>query len=84
MIYRFGKTENYFVGARYNTVKAQLPGITNNVKVNRAALAGGFFLTKNILMKGEYVIQKYKDFNPGDYRSGGKFKGYIIEAVVGF
>jgi hypothetical protein len=84
VIYRFGKTEKYFVGARYNTVKAQLQGISNDVKVNRTALAGGFFLTKNILMKGEYVIQKYKDFTTADYRSGGKFNGYVIEAVVGF
>jgi hypothetical protein len=35
-------------------------------------------------MKGEYVIQNYKDFSTADYRAGGKFKGYVIEAVVGF
>lgn len=84
VIYRFGNTENYFVGARYNTVKAQLLGITNDVKVDRVALAGGFFLTKNILMKGEYVVQKYKDFPTTDYRNGGKFNGFVIEAAVGF
>ncbi len=32
-IYRFGKTENIFAGVRYNTVKAQLAGIPDNVKV---------------------------------------------------
>jgi hypothetical protein len=84
VIYRFGNTENYFVGARYNTVKAQLQGISNDVKLDRVALAAGFFLTKNILMKGEYVVQKYKDFPATDYRNGGKFNGYVIEAVVGF
>jgi len=84
VVYRFGNTENYFVGARYNTVKAQLNGIANDVKVDRVSLAGGFFLTKNILMKGEYVVQNYKDFPTTDYRTGGKFHGYVIEAVIGF
>lgn len=84
VIYRFGKAENLFAGVRYNTVKAQLAGITNDVKVNRFALAGGWFVTRNVLMKGEYVIQKYKDFPATDYRNGAKFNGYVIEAVVGF
>ncbi|MEO5783392.1 MAG: hypothetical protein ABIQ07_08985 [Ginsengibacter sp.] len=84
VIYRFGNSENLFVGARYNTVKAQLAGIANEVKLDRVALAGGFFLTKNVLLKGEYVVQKYKDFPTTDYRNGGKFNGVVIEAVVGF
>ncbi len=56
----------------------------DDVKVDLVALAGGWFLTKNILMKAEYVVQNYKDFPKADYRSGGKFNGYVIEAVVGF
>jgi hypothetical protein len=84
VVYRFGHEENLFVGARYNTVNAQLAGISNEVKVDRVALAGGWFVTKNVLMKAEYVIQNYKDFPVADYRSGGKFNGYVIEAVVGF
>lgn len=83
-IYRFGKAENLYVGTRYNTVKVQLANIANDVKVNRFALAGGWFVTRNVLMKAEYVIQKYNDFPTTDYRSGGKFNGYVIEAVVGF
>lgn len=84
VVYRFGKEENLFIGARYNTVKVKLANMPDNVNINRTALAAGWFVTKNVLMKGEYVIQKYKDFAPTDYRSGGKFKGYVIEAVVGF
>ncbi|MBC7887193.1 MAG: hypothetical protein H7Z13_04845, partial [Ferruginibacter sp.] len=83
-VYRFGKAENLFVGARYNTVKGQIAVATTDVKVDRTALAAGWFVTKNVLMKGEYVIQNYKDFLTSDYRSGGKFKGFVIEAVVGF
>ncbi len=83
-VYRFGKSENLFVGARYNAVKAGLAGIANDVTVKRTSFAGGWFMTKNVLLKGEYVIQKYVDFPAADYRSTGKFNGYVIEAVVGF
>jgi hypothetical protein len=83
-VYRFGKNENLFLGARYNTVKAGLAGIANDVTVKRTSFAGGWFMTKNVLLKGEYVIQKYVDFPTSDYRSSGKFNGYVIEAVVGF
>ncbi len=83
-VYRFGKTENLFVGLRYNTVKARLSGFVNDVKVDRTAFAAGWFLTKNVLLKAEIVNQKYIDFPSSDYRSLGKFSGYVIEAVVGF
>lgn len=94
-VYRFFKNENVFLGARYNVVSARLAdnaagtgagaiAYTGDVKVDRVALAGGWFLTRNVLLKGEYVIQKYKDFPVADYRAGGQFKGYVIEAVVGF
>ena len=84
IIYRLRAAENLFVGVRYNAVKARLAGIANDVNVNRYAVAGGWFLTKNILLKGELVNQQYKDFPATDYRNGGKFNGYVIEAVVGF
>lgn len=94
-VYRFGSHENLFIGARYNTVSARLADVsavgttpaiiyTNDVKVNRIACSAGWFITNNIMMKGEYVDQKYKDFPIADYRNGGKFHGYVIQAVVGF
>lgn len=84
IVYRFGTNENLFSGIRYNTAKGELAGIPGKVTVDRFAAAAGWFLTRNILLKGEYVIQKYKDFPTTDYRSSGKFNGYVIEAVVGF
>ena len=84
VVYRIGQAENVFVGARYNTTKLRLASQPADVKVDRTSLAAGWFITKNILMKGEYVMQNYKDFLTTDYRSGGKFKGFVIEAVVGF
>lgn len=88
-VYRFGSKENVFVGARYNVASARLANTaavtyTGDIKVDRTAFAGGWFLTKNVLLKAEYVIQQYKDFPAQDIRSGGKFDGYVIEAVVGF
>ena len=62
LIYRFGSKENFFLGARYNTVRAELAGITDKVSVDRLALGAGWFMTKNILMKAEYVNQQYKDY----------------------
>jgi len=94
-VYRFFKAENVFLGVRYNAVRATLANnatgtgagaikYDGKVAVDRLAFAGGWFLTKNIMLKGEYVIQQYKDFPVADYRAGGKFNGYVIEATVGF
>ena len=83
LIYRFAK-DRLYVGARYNTVTARLAGFANDVTIDRVAGAAGWFLTRNVLLKGEYVEQNYKDFPKSDYRAGGKFNGWVIEAVVGF
>ena len=83
-VYRFGHHENLFVGLRYNGVTAELKGIGAPVTINRVAAAAGWFLTKNILLKGEYVTQNYKDFPGTDYRNGGKFDGYVVAATIGF
>ncbi|MES2647922.1 MAG: hypothetical protein V4717_13665 [Bacteroidota bacterium] len=85
-IYRFGKNESLFIGGRYNTAKVRLAGaaFTDDVTVDRLAAAAGWFLTRNVLLKGELVQQKYKDFPTSDYRRNGKFSGIVIEAVVGF
>ena len=73
-----------FVGAKYNTVTSRLSGYTTDVDITRLALAAGWFPTKNLLLKGEYVNQQYDGFKGTDIRNGGKFSGLVIEAVVGF
>lgn len=94
-IYRFGKAENVFIGVRYNALTARPANVaaagtspaityTDDVKIDRIAFGAGWFLTKNILLKGEYVKQQYKDFPVADYRNGGEFSGYVVQAVVGF
>ena len=88
-LYRMGAKENVYAGVRYNNVQARLANTAlinyaEDVKVDRFAAVAGWFVTKNILMKAEYVVQQYKNFPAADYRSSGKFNGYVIEAVVGF
>jgi ribosome-associated protein YbcJ (S4-like RNA binding protein) len=82
--YRFLADDRVFVSGRYNTAKGELLGITNKVSVDRYNVGGGWFVTPNVLAKAEYVNQKYNDFPTTDIRSGGQFKGFVIEGVVSF
>lgn len=94
-IYRFANDKLY-VGAKYNVVNGDLAfglsttqpnisqGVREDVKVERTAFAAGWFITRNILLKGEYVTQKYSDFPISDIRSNGKFDGFVIEGTIGF
>ncbi|MEP7234483.1 MAG: hypothetical protein ABI778_04225 [Ignavibacteriota bacterium] len=84
LIYRFGANENFWIGARYNTVSATLPGNIADITINRIVASAGWFLTQNIMMKGEYVSQEYKNYPTEDIHSGGKFSGFIVEAALGF
>jgi len=83
-VYRFLPAEQLYVAARYNTAAGRLRGMTADVSVDRSALAGGWFITPSILVKGEYVRQRYHDFPALDIRNGGRFDGFVIEGVVAF
>ena len=83
LIYRFGNSENLYVGTRYNTVSAELAS-GDDVDINRFQLGAGWFMTKNILMKAEYVSQKYEGYATGDLLEGAKFDGLTLEAVISF
>jgi hypothetical protein len=82
-LYRF-LGDQLYVGGRYNTVTAELQGIANDVRVDRVQFGGGWFITPGVLMKAEYVNQKYNDFPTTDIRNGGRFKGWMVEGVVAF
>ena len=83
-VYRIGVKENLFLGVRYNQVKGKLVNTTSKQTVDRVAFGAGWFLTKNVLLKGEYVNQNYKGYATGNILNGGNFKGVVVEAVVGF
>jgi hypothetical protein len=82
-LYRFADNKLY-VGGRYNTVNGELAGIPGDVTVKRSQVGGGWFVTPNVLSKIEFVNQKYEAFPTSDIRSGGQFKGFMIEGVVAF
>jgi hypothetical protein len=90
-LYRFAKDKVY-VGVRYNTVKGEQiigqgganQGTRADVSVNRTAIAAGWFLTRNVLFKAEYVTQEYKDFPTNTIFDKGKFDGFVLEGIIAF
>ena len=83
LLYRFGNTENFYIGGKYNQVTGEL-ATGEDIDVNRFNIGGGWFMTKNILVKAEYVSQKYDGYAPTNILHGGKFNGYVLEAVIAF
>jgi hypothetical protein len=82
-LYRFAKDQLY-LATRYNIVKGELAGITNEITTNRWQYSAGWFVTPLLLTKIEYVNQKYLDFPTTDIRNGGQFKGFMVEGVLAF
>ncbi len=76
--------DQLYVSGRYNTVSGRLAGIVNDINVQRSQFGGGWFVTPLVLLKGEYVTQKYLDFPLLDIRNGGKFNGFMVEGTVAF
>ncbi len=84
LVYRFPAKENFWIGARYNSVTATPVSKAGDITINRMVGSVGWFVTKNIMAKIEYVNQQYNNFAPTDIRSGGQFSGVMAEASVGF
>lgn len=83
LLYRIGAAENFYLGARYNLVN----GETNQgdeIDINRFNIGGGWFLTKNVLAKAEYVTQSYNGFPTTSVFDEGKFNGFMLEAIISF
>lgn len=83
LLYRFGAEEDFYFGGRYNLVTGELSG-GDNVDITRFNIGGGWFLTKNILAKLEYVNQTYDGFDEASIYADGKFDGIMMEAVISF
>lgn len=84
LLYRFGNNENFYVGGRYNLVKGEEFATGNDVEIDRINLGAGWFMTKNIMAKLEYVKQTYDGFGTGSKFNGGQFDGVMLEAVISF
>ncbi|WP_234571430.1 hypothetical protein [Rhodohalobacter sp. 614A] len=81
LLYRFGADEDFYIGGRYNTVSGDHIS-DGDVDISRLNIGGGWFLTKNVLTKVEFVTQSYDGFS-GVYDDA-EFSGINIEAVVSF
>ncbi|MDR3651744.1 MAG: hypothetical protein P4L34_02085 [Paludibacter sp.] len=101
LIFRFGNTENFFLGARYNTVSADVAAAPTSAPststtalvsvpayklgISRLAISGGWYVTKNLLAKVEYVDQRYTGVPNVNYiLNGAQFHGLSAEAVIAF
>lgn len=86
LIYRFLPREQLYIGARYNKLQGQLdPAVGGEeVTVDRVQVGAGWFMTSNILLKGEYVNQQYKGYAESNILHGGQFKGLMFEGVIAF
>lgn len=88
LLYRFGSAEKFYVAGRYTNVDGTLAATQavprTDISVNRFQMAAGWFMTKNILAKLEYVNQNYNDYPTGSILRDGKFNGFIAEAVISF
>lgn len=84
VVYRFLPREQVFAGVRYNKVNGTLDGATDEISINRIQASLGWYATKNMMLKVEYVKQQYKDFVATDIRNGAEFSGIMIEAAIGF
>jgi len=85
LLYRFGSTEQLYIGGRYNKVSGEAADGAATREIGRTNFGFGWFMTNNILMKTEYVSQKYDgDGWIGSIYQGGEFNGLVIEAVIGF
>ena len=82
-LYRLGPSEQFYVGGRYINFDGQLvANSTAEQNISRYQVGGGWFVTKNLLAKGEWVNQDYSGFT--DIRKGASFKGFMFSGAVSF
>src|ERR1043165_2406388 len=85
-------TKPLYGAVRYSVADPKLvAGIASNGKVDRLQVGGGLWLTKNLLMKAEWVNQKYSGFAAGVMVNNGiqawknpSFKGFVSEVSFAF
>ncbi|NGP77505.1 porin [Balneolaceae bacterium YR4-1] len=83
LLYRFGANEDLYLGARYNFVDGETQ--SGDIEVDRFNIGGGWFLTRNVLAKFEYVTQNYDgDGYAGTDYAGASFDGVMLEAIISF
>lgn len=84
LLYRFGNDENLYVGGKYNIATGEQQGTGNDITITRLEAGAGWYMTKNMMLKAEYVMQQYDGFDDTSLLYEGEFNGVMLEAVVSF
>lgn len=95
LIYRFGGWEQFYVGGRFNSVLGKAEYTTTespSQEINRMNFGAGWFLTHNVLVKLEYMMQSYNENSANEMPwagnnmnlNGSKVNGVVLEAVISF
>ncbi len=85
LLYRFGTNEKFYIGGRYNTVNGKMrESASENLDISRINFGGGWYLSKNVLTKVEYMKQQYEGNAWTGRFAGAEFSGVVVEAVISF
>lgn len=85
LLYRFGGKDQFYIGGRYNSVSGEKTEDADTQTIDRMNVGGGWFMTKNVLTKVEFVNQSYSgDAYEGSKYEDGSFSGVMIEAAISF
>lgn len=94
LLYRFGKNENFYVGARYIKVSSTISlgqsatttyisqGTRFPVNIDRSSFGAGWFVSDRILVKGEYVRQNYNGFPAAFTNTSTTTAGYQDSSIL--
>lgn len=87
VVYRFGADEQFYLAGRYNTVSGKAwksVADDNKQEIERYNIGGGWYMSKNILTKIEYVRQQYTGKAWTGRFADAEFNGIMIEAAISF
>lgn len=84
LLYRFGTTEQLYVGGRYNQVKGTMTNVADEITIDRVNVGAGWYMTQNVMAKVEYVKQTYDGYPSMSKYAGAEFDGVNVEAVISF
>ncbi len=85
LLYRIGSKERFYVGGRYNTVFGKmLKSHQDDLVINRLNFGAGWFLTRNVVVKAEYVMQTYEGNGWTGRFQDAEFSGVVLEAAISF
>jgi hypothetical protein len=84
-VYRFGADDKFFAAYRYNIAGGRLAtSMSVDVEADRHQVGAGWYLNPMMLMKLEYMQQKYYGFPANDIRKDGKINGFMIQTALSF